>query len=509
MDPEEEERQRALATGPSLDRAPRPIAAAEADVAPVVNKPGVMDYIKSGLVQGISPLAQIGRAKEMEIQRNKAITNEPIVPQSPNAGAMDPELLGILAQAAAGGSGPQSVTTSGGATTIKDPEMDPRLMPQYRNVWKERIDAKRNIIAQRDDVLDRKGEMIDGWKRQTEADKKRYGGKAGQFYKRFEEAQGEVARLKKDLDENSVIDPDALWNKMSSTQSVIAMIAVAFSDYSSMGTKGALNMINKATDRDIAVQRANFKQKLAQYDIAASERDKYLTEWNKMEGHFREQANKLSKLELARLGLEDNRLDVRSKFADLIAVGKGDILAKQNLARSRKTKTFSSQTKTVKGGSGSGGLNVDKPTMRKLREKAESFDAGTAMVKDVKNMIARAKSKYALLGKNIPNTLATDINMKIQQLALFNRKAMGDSGPITQKDFKSFNMVTNSSELDRFLTKNTLLRRLNEMQRVIKAAKTRAIKNAYKSPGSFLKDALKESQEKINPRHKSYTTPMK
>ena len=313
---------------------------------------GLVTGVVPGLTQTVSDAGQAIAQSEQGIGSQRAGSGS--FPEKPQV-----DLSGLSA------SGP--VTQSQTQSTYQSPDFDPRLFPQYQRNMQEHLQRVEDISRQREVVIGQKAEIYNKWITQNQADSEKYGRMADEYLGKFQAAEKQLEGIKARLDS---LEPDEVLGAASDAQSIVAALGMALSRYSTLGTGGAINLLNQMEKQNMEKHRIKMANTL---QLAGLTKDQMNAAWGQymsFEGRRREATQGLIQMELAKVGLESDRIDVRAKYADIINASNNQLLEKKNATRAKTSSTTVTKKKTSTGGTG----GLEKAEARKL----EAFVSDTA-----------------------------------------------------------------------------------------------------------------------------------
>jgi len=289
---------------------------------------GLVTGVVPGLTQTVSDAGQAIAQSEQGIGSQRAGSGS--FPEKPQV-----DLSGLSA------SGP--VTQSQTQSTYQSPDFDPRLFPQYQRNMQEHLQRVEDISRQREVVIGQKAEIYNKWITQNQADSEKYGRMADEYLGKFQAAEKQLEGIKARLDS---LEPDEVLGAASDAQSIVAALGMALSRYSTLGTGGAINLLNQMEKQNMEKHRIKMAKTL---QLAGLTKDQMNAAWGQymsFEGRRREATQGLIQMELANAGLESDRIDVRAKYADIINASNSQLLEKKNATRAKTSSTTVTKTST-------------------------------------------------------------------------------------------------------------------------------------------------------------------
>jgi hypothetical protein len=237
--------------------------------------------------------------------------------------------------------GPVTLTNKQTSTTVQSPDFNPKLLPEAQRQADARsqnsqeiFQAQESNIASRSDALYQYQQEAETYRDQKSAEAKQYGAKVDKTLQILEKTKEDIA--------NTQIDPDRYLNRMSKTQSVLTNIGVAFSSFGATMAKSpnfVMQLIDKAIDRDIAVQEFEYRKKLQTSQLTKEQLDIYMSLHRNAEIAARDASLTAAKWRLSQLDLNDMSTKNKQTLYDTIAEIDSKQLALRNAARAKTSTT--------------------------------------------------------------------------------------------------------------------------------------------------------------------------
>lgn len=349
------------------------------------------------------------------------------------------------------------------------------------------VDAMRTMIAQQ--IADR----------QMEAD-------SGNLQAREGKARLDALNAKLDgystAIENAKVDPQRLISQMTTTQRVLLTIGQMLGGYVEGATMGkvknaATAMLNRAVEQDLAAQRANIAKITAQAGMTGKQAAQVMIQWQAGAKAKKDAMLALAGLQLTAAGLESKEADIAAKYHDVALGLKLQSVDVSSKGRDKTTRTSSYSSRMVPNPAAKA-TAPDMPTIRKAKDEVKALDAGLETARRLRILLAKSQT-LPLGARGVPGSIANEINGLVKDLALGHRKAMGDSGPITEKDIPNFDRISDG----RWTGAQTMLTRLKKYEDNLRTAKVRTIRSAFASPADLAAQA-QQAQAKIGTAQQTF-----
>jgi hypothetical protein len=280
------------------------------------------------------------------------------------------------------------------------------------------IDAK-NILHQRQAAITAKQDTLQRWVDQIGEDRTRYGKRAEKLYARFEQAGEELAAARARLEE-AEINPHRLWQQMPATAQAMGAIGMALQSFSGKGAQ-AWKVINGMIERDLGAQRAELQKRLRLVQLSADQQKFIWSQYTTMENAKRDATRDLAKLEIAKAGLESDKVDARAKASDVILAAKQYSITAQAKGRERvvrQSKTVTTTGTAAGGKTQYGERNDFGDKLAALRSMAKLKRSYIDLIKTGKSMSWAQLSKTAQFRK---------FNADLQRATLLYGKSVSGS----------------------------------------------------------------------------------
>jgi hypothetical protein len=411
-----------------------------------------------------------------------------VAPPSAAERELAARVLASRAAAAAAGTGGGATTLTSTSRTRQSPALSPKLLPEALAVQEQRKQAAMGDLAGREAEQARQSQVLANWAQRNEEDAQRYGKEARGLMDQFQKTQDDLMAAR-DRIEAAEIDPDRLLSRMTTGQQVVATIAAALSRFSSIGTKGFVGLVDKAVDRDVAMQRERIRNVLNAANITERQARFLFQQQSAAEGQLAQAMRDKIQIEVAQNALNVGTLDARAKAADIIsAISEREVgLKQQTIPRTTGTTTTRQVPAKPKGIPG--GLKMDAPTLRQLQKDISPIEDGLDLAEQFLRKVSRLKTEFPLKGKDIPQSESREVQFMVRKLALASRSMLGDTGPIRNEDFKAFDFISDG----RVSKKSDLQKRVRELQRGLRRKRVRLVSTATRGPESFAAQALKDA----------------
>jgi hypothetical protein len=227
--------------------------------------------------------------------------------------------------------------------------------------------------------------------------------------------------------------------------------------------------------------------------LATQQRDRLWQHWSALEDRKRTAAESAVKLELNRLTLDNDRLDVRAKVADLTLRNAQLAVDASAKTRGKSATTYSSATTPTEiKPSALGRPDISKEELRKLKTDLTTMEPGSRIMARLRTKLEALQRRGASrpsLWKGIPDSDASAIKNELKQLALISRKALGDSGPVTDRDIPTYDLISDG----RLGSIGGMLTRLGEVEQDYAARRKELVRGAFRTPAQIVNDELGRS----------------
>lgn len=444
---------------------------------------GIAEFYKSPLGASVDYLSG-GVARDMADQQAAAAAAAADGPMGP---PMPPTPVSATPTAPMGPPVPQAplkpitLRNTTVAKQITPGLYSPAEVAQFEGLAKERESKIHDATATRMEALDRSADVLLRQMAEQRTMNAQAGKRASAAFKQHEQVTQELQRMHLDL-RSSKIDPNRLWDSMSAGRKAMKAISVAIGGFLEGWSGGkiknaGLKMLDRAIDQDIAAQRADLQRKLQLVQLTTAQKNALWQQWRATEGDRKTGMLRLAQLQLAEAKVDSDIAEVQARADDLILGIKEKLVDIKAKSRDRVAKTIQSSSRQVM--PKPAGVSIDKTTLRNLQTETKKIDAGIDLSKKLRRLLARAGSR-PLIGT--ANSLAKDISDTIKDMALAHRTAMGDTGPVTDKDIPTYDRAGNKW----YIQKGVLARRAAAYEANLRKARQRAIRSAFTSPQQFI-----------------------
>lgn len=388
-----------------------------------------------------------------------------------------------------GGGEDLSPTMNLKSSSYSTPELSKEAAAQI-NAQQQAYQAALIDIQRKREVIDQRHmETMGKWAALAEQDRERYGQRANVLSKRFDAATQELQRIQTQINE-AKLDPDT-WEHMTNGQAAVAGLAMAFSRYSSMGTEGAIRVLDSGIQRDLAVQRARIQKLIQSAQLTQSQANHVWSQWQQIEAQRANAARDMAKFELARQATESGSLEARLKAADLIRASATAGIMATNATRGKGTSTTHEVINPMALAQAKAAAKplLSPEDMRQFRKEVTPYSAGQDMITKAFEIIKTLpKDKDGMPLFNLGGGKGGDLNAFINALAGVSRSLAGDTGPVSEGDKQFFNFIKNRRFGD--LTKmKDITRRLSNLYDYMEERKHKIALGYAKSFGQYLSEA--------------------
>ncbi len=335
---------------------------------------------------------------------------------------------------------PQMVRIGSGSsrTVTHSPEFPAALLPQKRAIAAEAQTAAQDAAARKTALLDEQTAHAQLWTDQANLESRLAGKAAAGTYQRYEETGRELERGREQI-RKSQLDPGRLWAQMPTAQKAVNAIGIALGGFVEGFTAGkvqnsALKMLNMAIDRDIAAQRDAFARQLEDLNLTSKAQSVLWQQWRAQEADRKAAALRVSQLEIAKMGLQSQREDVKTKAAETVLGIKDALVNTEAKTIPKTTKTSSYSSKTVPLASlvkNAPGTKTPPPAL------LDSAGQAVGVLQQLRGIQTKLKG-YSLLGAKAPwNTESKRIlESDIKPLTVELARLGGEKGPLSDGDIK-------------------------------------------------------------------------
>jgi len=194
------------------------------------------------------------------------------------------------------------------------------------------------------------------------------------------------------------VDPQRFWSQMPTTNKVIGLLAVAMGGFTEGFTQGrvknrALNVLQRAIDRDVAAQKSNIAQRINALNLSGKQRQYLTGRLDKVEDNLRVNIEKQLNLRMQGLALQEKRLHLPIGMLQKQFKLKLNYLQAIKGCASGQSKTIVTKKRFVTGG----GVNYKK--MKQLpNDLKNSIVAAHGDVKILRRILGDIK-KHGGVGK--------------------------------------------------------------------------------------------------------------
>lgn len=445
------------------------LLAAQASRSPAVATPPV-------LAQTMSPAELVATARE-----GRYGTEADPLAMDPSTGMMSPmsvvrrndtpvtpppqqdPLGGLGAGSPAGPPQMVRLTTSSGSRTVHAPEFPKALLPKKQAIADEAIARAQDAAERKEILLGEQAAHAQLWADQARLESKLAGKAAGETYRRWEETGKELERGREAM-RRTQLDPGRLWGQMPTAQKAVNAIGIALGGFVEGFTGGkvqntALKMLNMAIDRDIAAQRDDFARQLEGMNLTAKAQGVLWQQWRAQEADRKAAALRVSQLELAKMGLQSQREDTKTKTAEVVLGIKDSLVNLEAKTIPKVSTTGSSTSRTVPLASLTKGSGAGKPPDATVRETHRKALGVLTKIEQLQ----RDLPNYSRLGRWNPNSKAADFIDDAKLLGkLYIKSEVGEAlsgGEAVAAEGKLIRSVASSPE--------ALARALENMKRTV------------------------------------------
>jgi len=275
--------------------------------------------------------------------------------QRPGPDAVDPSMLAMQQRrqqqmppasgGPAGAGGPTGYGEMQSALGRYNKATQGNLNEQGRNI-EAQAEADRRAIDERAREMQRQNDQQAATDQWVQAEHEERSAKAGDALKELNAQSAELGNYKE--------DPNGLWHNMSSGQQMLATLGLAMS---AVGNKQgeAMGLINKAMDRDIDAQRANYS---AKKDSLAAKNSAF----GRLMDHYKDQDSAALALRTMQLDQAARKLQLMtvSSQSEQVQLKAAQALTALNQERAKTALQFQQQQYSIAHPAGAGGSDIPR-----------------------------------------------------------------------------------------------------------------------------------------------------
>lgn len=374
--------------------------------APVAAPPPSLQAVAAATGGKVVPLPAAGVTTIPEHIRRGG-TDEPLVVDPKGAGLVPqssidtkvamPAAASVLGPAAARAAPLKPITLRNTTVTkqIIPGQYTPEDVQRFEQVGQERIERIGDRTEGRLAAIDRSRNVLMQQMELQRSMNEQSGKRASASFKQHEKVTKELQQMHVDL-RNSKVDPNHLWDSMTTGRKVMMMLSVAIGGFLEGYTSGkiknaGLKMLDKAIDRDIAAQRSNFQQKLQLAQLTSSQKNALWQQWRANEGDLKAGMLRLAQLQFSEAKLDSDSEEYRARADDMIMGVKEKLVEIRAKGRDRVRKTVTSSSRQVMPKPAAGATAPAK-AKSEFRTKLDALD-----------QLARLRTSYS---KHKPNVVS-------------------------------------------------------------------------------------------------------
>lgn len=375
-----------------------------------------------------------------------------------------------------------SLPSGSTTTTTSTPEVSAETFKAAQALAEKRKARASQLLVDQNTLLNRNSELIKNWRVDLDADKAKYGDRANALYDKFNRVSASLERTLVDL-QKSKIDPQRYVKGLSGWQKFFYAFSALGAGFAFGMSRGKVNMpdaLETAINRDLAAQRINLQNKLASAKIQDSVANKVLRQFQINSDLKKTAALQISKLQLAEIGVESKRIDVKNKVADMIDGIDAKLIDLKAKTEPKQVtrKTTGYRTQVVKLKTGAAGQAVDKPLNRDFVKK---FAGAYSAVKEA-NRVAEKIKNYSWWGSKTPltETQSKILDSRLDVLAVQLRRAY-EKGVMTEPDYQRYRGLL-KGDWKTAQSRNTLAMRIKEVQDILRTGVS-SMTEVYRTAG--------------------------